>query len=59
VPPSKLTTDPITLGEEAQIPVNSARVKIIGPSHDEVMTNEEMNKPTMKMICCTVVLLFS
>lgn len=39
VPPSKLTTDPITLGEEAQIPVNSARVKIIGPSHDEAMTS--------------------
>jgi phosphatidylserine/phosphatidylglycerophosphate/cardiolipin synthase-like enzyme len=39
VPPSKITTDPITLGEEAQIPVNSARVKIIGPSHAEAMTS--------------------
>lgn len=39
VPPSEITTDPITLGEEAQIPVNSARVKIIGPSHAEAMTS--------------------
>ena len=39
VPPSKVTTDPIILGEEAQIPVNSARVKIIGPSHAEAITS--------------------
>jgi len=31
VPPSKLTLDPIKLGEEAQVPINSARAKIIGP----------------------------
>jgi len=36
-PPSKLTIDPIALGAEAQIPINSARAKIIGPSHDEAM----------------------
>ncbi len=36
-PPSGLTIDPIALGSEAQIPVNSAQAKIIGPSHDEAM----------------------
>lgn len=39
VPPSELTIDPIKLGEEAQIPVNSAQAKIIGPSHDEAMNS--------------------
>ena len=39
VPPSKITVDPIKLGKEAQIPVNSARVKIIGPSHDDAMNS--------------------
>ena len=37
LPPSKLTIDLIKLGKEAEIPVNSARAKIIGPSHDEAM----------------------
>ena len=37
VPPSKLTIDPIILGKQAQIPVNSSRVKVIGPSHDDAM----------------------
>lgn len=37
LPPSKLTIDPIQLGKEAEIPVNSASAKIIGPSHDEAM----------------------
>jgi len=37
LPPSKLTIDPIALGKEAQIPVNSSRAKIIGPSHPEAM----------------------
>ena len=36
-PPSKLTIDPIKLGEEAEIPVNSARSKIIGPRHEEAL----------------------
>ena len=39
VQPSKLTIDPIKLGKEAKIPVNSARVKIIGPSHDDAMNS--------------------
>lgn len=39
VSPSKLTIDPIKLGEEAQIPINSAHAKIIGPSHDEAMSS--------------------
>lgn len=37
VPPSKLTVDPIKLGKEATIPINSAQAKIIGASHDEAM----------------------
>ena len=37
VPPSKLTIDPIKLGEEAQIPNNIASAKIIGPSHEHAM----------------------
>ena len=39
LPPSRLTIDPIALGSEAQIPVNSAQAKIIGPSHDEAMNS--------------------
>ncbi len=39
VPPSKLTIDPIRLGEEAQIPDNIARAKIIGPSLDDAMNS--------------------
>jgi phosphatidylserine/phosphatidylglycerophosphate/cardiolipin synthase-like enzyme len=37
LPPSKLTIDPIALGKEAGIPINSSRAKIIGPSHPEAM----------------------
>ncbi len=37
LPPSKLTIDPIVLGAEAQIPINSAQAKIIGPAHSEAM----------------------
>jgi len=37
LPPSKLDIDPIALGAEAEIPVNSAQAKIIGPSHDAAM----------------------
>ncbi len=37
VPPSKLKFDPILLGKQAQIPVNSSRIKVIGPSHDDAM----------------------
>ena len=37
LPPSKLTIDPIALGAEAEIPINSAQAKIIGPSHDSAM----------------------
>ena len=37
VPSSELTLDPIKLGKEAQIPVNSAQARIIGPSLDEAM----------------------
>jgi phosphatidylserine/phosphatidylglycerophosphate/cardiolipin synthase-like enzyme len=37
MPPSKLTIDPIRLGKEAEIPVNSAEVKIIGPRHSEAL----------------------
>ena len=39
VPPEKLTIDPIKLGMEAEIPVNSARVKIIGPSQDDALSS--------------------
>jgi hypothetical protein len=39
VPPSKLTIDPIRLGEEAQIPDNIASAKIIGPSLDDAMNS--------------------
>jgi len=33
VPSRKLTIDPIKMGEEAQIPINRARTKVLGPSH--------------------------
>ena len=39
MPPSKLTIDPIKLGEEAEIPVNSAQAKIIGPTHDDALNS--------------------
>ena len=37
LPPSRLDIDPIALGAEAEIPINSAQAKIIGPAHDEAM----------------------
>ena len=36
---SDLTIDPIKLGAEAKIPVNSARTKIIGPSFDDALNS--------------------
>ena len=39
MPPSKLTIDPIKLGKEAEIPVNSAWGKIIGPTHDDALNS--------------------
>ena len=33
----KLTIDPIKMGEEAQIPINRARTKILGPSRDDAL----------------------
>lgn len=39
VPPSKLTIDPIKLGNEAQIPNNITNAKIIGPSRDDAMSS--------------------
>jgi putative cardiolipin synthase len=36
-PPRKLTIDPIKLGEEAQVPVNLARTKVLGPKHDDAI----------------------
>ena len=37
MPPAKLTIDPVRLGEEAEIPINSARARIIGPSYDDAL----------------------
>jgi phosphatidylserine/phosphatidylglycerophosphate/cardiolipin synthase-like enzyme len=37
LPPSKLTIDPVRYGEEAEIPVNSAEARIIGPEHAEAL----------------------
>ena len=37
LPPSKLDIDPIALGSEAEIPVNSSQARIIGPSHEEAV----------------------
>jgi len=37
VPPRELTIDPIKLGEEAKVPVNQARTKLLGPKHDDAM----------------------
>jgi putative cardiolipin synthase len=36
-PEDKLTIDPIKLGEEAKVPVNQARAKVIGPTYDEAV----------------------
>ena len=37
LPPSKLTIDPVAYGEQAEIPINSAEAKIIGPRHEEAL----------------------
>jgi len=37
LPPSRLDNDPIALGAQAEIPINSSQAKIIGPSHDAAM----------------------
>lgn len=37
VPPSKLSVDPVKLGKTAEIPINSAEVRVIGPEHDEAL----------------------
>ena len=37
VPSKKLTIDPIKMGEDAQIPINRARTKILGPSQDDAL----------------------
>ena len=36
-PPSELTIDPIKYGKEAEIPINSAQAKVIGPRHEEAL----------------------
>lgn len=38
-PPRELTIDTIKLGEEAQVPVNLARTKVLGPSHDDALNS--------------------
>ena len=37
LPPSKLTIDPVKYGKQAEIPINSAEARIIGPRHDEAL----------------------
>jgi len=38
-PPSELTIDPIKLGAEAEVPINSASAKIIGPTYEDALTS--------------------
>jgi phosphatidylserine/phosphatidylglycerophosphate/cardiolipin synthase-like enzyme len=38
-PPGTLNIDPIRLGEQASIPINNARTKIIGPTYDDALTS--------------------
>ena len=37
LPPSKLNFDPVEYGKQAEIPINSADAKIIGPKHNEAL----------------------
>ncbi len=37
--PSEQKLDPIQLGAEAEIPVNNAQAKILGPSHDDALNS--------------------
>ncbi len=39
LPPSELTIDPVKYGEEAEIPVNSAQARIIGPTLDDALNS--------------------
>jgi hypothetical protein len=39
IKPSKLTIDPIQMGQDAQIPVNNTRVKIIGPGQVDALNS--------------------
>ncbi len=38
-PLSELKIDPIKLGAEAEVPINSARAKIIGPTYNDSLTS--------------------
>ncbi len=38
-PLSELEIDPIKLGAEAEVPINSARAKIIGPTYNDALTS--------------------
>jgi len=39
LPPSKLDFDPVKAGDEASVPVNNARAKIIGPTYQDSLTS--------------------
>ena len=39
MPPSKLTIDPVQLGKQAEIPINSAEARIIGPTQDDALNS--------------------
>lgn len=39
LPQSKLTIDPVKLGDEAKVPVNNARAKIIGPTYEDALAS--------------------
>jgi phosphatidylserine/phosphatidylglycerophosphate/cardiolipin synthase-like enzyme len=39
LPPSKLDFDPVKAGDETQVPINNARVKIIGPTYQDSQTS--------------------
>ena len=39
LPPRKHSIDPIKMGEDAKIPVNQARAKVIGPTFDDALTS--------------------
>lgn len=38
-PPRKLTIDPIQMGTDAQIPINKARTKVLGPTQDDALNS--------------------
>ena len=38
-PPRKLDIDPIEMGANAQIPINKARTKILGPTQDDALNS--------------------